>query len=69
MIFRDNNREVVLASVFQTYDFYKDKEWKGLDPELKVEVHRAKLGKVGIAAGYKRIQEDEAAPENEPAKE
>jgi len=40
----------------QTYDHYLDRTYKGLDTDQKVEVHKAKIGKVGVAMGYKDIQ-------------
>jgi hypothetical protein len=36
--------------MFQSYDYYKEKEWKGLDPNFERPVEKAKLGKIGIAS-------------------
>lgn len=44
--------------MYQTYDYYKEKEYKGLDREQVVDVHKAKIGQVGIATGYKDIKEE-----------
>lgn len=45
--------------MLQSYDYYKDKEWKGLDNKLEKPVEMATLGKVGIATGYKNLEETE----------
>jgi diphthamide biosynthesis protein 2 len=52
------DRDLVLRSVLQTYDHYADRSYKGLDMEQDVPVHKAKLGRVGIAMAYKDLQED-----------
>lgn len=49
----------MLASMLQTYDYYKDREWKGLDKGIKKDVEKAKLGKIGIATGYTKLEEAE----------
>lgn len=46
---------MVLRSVLQTYDHYADRSYKGLDVDQEVPVHKAKLGRVGIAMGYKDL--------------
>lgn len=48
----------MLRSFLQTYDHYLDRSYKGLDADQKVEVHKATMGKVGVAMSYKDIRNE-----------
>lgn len=54
---RSKNREVVLRSVLQTYDHFLERSYKGLDIDQSVPVQKALPGRVGIAMGYKNLEE------------
>jgi hypothetical protein len=42
--------------MLQTYDYYAEKDYKGLDKTLEVPVQKAELGKIGIASGYTNLE-------------
>lgn len=48
---------MVLRSVLQTYDHYLGRSYQGLDMDQQVPVQKALPGKVGIAMGYKNIED------------
>jgi hypothetical protein len=45
--------------MFQSYEYYQNKEWKGLDPEFERPVEKAVLGKIGIASAYTKLEPEE----------
>lgn len=50
------NQELSVESMIQTLDFYKQREYKGLEFKEKKEVEKVKLGKIGIATQYKPLK-------------
>lgn len=46
------NNALVLQSMIQTLDYYKDRQYKGLTFADKKQVQKVKMGKIGIASQY-----------------
>lgn len=49
--------ELVLGSFYKHYEYFRDKDWKGLDTQIEVPVQKAKPGESGIPLSYNKIKE------------
>ena len=52
----NQDSELVLTSFYKHYEYFRDKNWKGLDTKIEVPVQKAKLGEVGIPLSYTKIK-------------
>ena len=49
--------ELVLGSFYKHYEYFRDKDWKGLDTQIEVPVQKAKPGESGIPLSYNKIKD------------
>jgi diphthamide biosynthesis protein 2 len=49
--------ELVLTSFYKHYEYFRDKNWKGLDTDIDVPVQKAVKGEVGIPLSYNKIKD------------
>lgn len=49
------NSELAIQEIIQSLDYYREREYKGLDFSEKKEIQKIKKGKVGIAEQYRPL--------------
>lgn len=55
MLYRQDS-ELVLSSFYKHYEYFRDKNWKGLEADIDVPVQKARMGEVGIPLSYNQIK-------------